>query len=111
VIANKESGVLELTDCEIQLREMVDGYAANVRSQKLEAEEAGEYSVKYTIDRDGRYISVALMLAGGGPVIWLDTGDQEITGYWGADKYKALIYPDEYDYLDDYWQEQYKCLS
>ena len=49
-----------------------------------------------------------IMLAGGGPTIWLDTWSQEIRGSWGCDKYTKYIY--DYDYILDHWEEQYNCV-
>jgi hypothetical protein len=67
------------------------------------------YNTKYIIGDDGSFHDVMLMLAGGGPVIWLDTWSQEIRGSWGSDKYTKYIY--DYDYVLDYWEEEYSCLS
>ena len=91
----------KLNDCEIQLRRMVDAYAEDVnngtvRFYELEEGEEGEhyeaYSVKYIINQDGTFEDVMIMLAGGGPVVWLDTWAREIQGFWGSDKYSRNIY-------------------
>jgi diphthamide synthase subunit DPH2 len=112
-----------MTDCEKKLRRMVDGIAEDVvqgRMRFFPDDESvvddmnGEtvyevYNTKYIIGDDGSFHDVMLMLAGGGPVIWLDTWSQEIRGSWGSDKYTKYIY--DYDYVLDYWEEQYSCLS
>jgi hypothetical protein len=50
-----------------------------------------------------------IMLAGGGPTIWLDTWRQEIRGSWGCDTYTKYIY--DHEYILDYWEEQYQCIK
>jgi diphthamide synthase subunit DPH2 len=106
-----------------KLRRMVDGIAEDVvqgRMRFFPDDESvaddmnGEkfyevYNTKYIIGDDGSFHDVMLMLAGGGPVIWLDTWSQEIRGSWGSDKYTKYIY--DYDYVLDYWEEEYGCLS
>ena len=67
------------------------------------------YNTKYIIGDDGTYHDVMIMLAGGGPTIWLDTWAAEIRGSWGSDKYTKYIY--DYEYINDYFEEQYGCLS
>ena len=49
-----------------------------------------------------------IMLAGGGPNIWLDTHAKEVQGFWGSTKYTKYIY--DYEYIIDYWAERYDCL-
>lgn len=108
----------KLNDCEIQLRQMVDAYAedvnnGSVRFYELEEGEEGEhyepYSVKYIINQDGTFEDVMIMLAGGGPNIWLDTSSREIQGFWGGDKYSKPIY--DFDYILDFWEEMYNCIK
>lgn len=108
----------KLNDCEIQLRRMVDAYAedvnnGSVRFYELEEGEEGEhyeaYSVKYIINQDGTFEDVMIMLAGGGPVVWLDTWSREIQGFWGGDKYSRHIY--DFDYILDFWEEMYNCIK
>ena len=106
----------QLNDCEIQLRQMVDAYAEDVnnglvRFYELEEGEEGEhyeaYSVKYIIDQDGEFSDVMILLAGGGPVVWLDTWAREVQGFWGSDKYSRHIY--DFDYILDFWEEMYSA--
>jgi hypothetical protein len=83
-----------MTDCEKKLRRMVDGIAEDVvqgrmrffpNDESVVDDMNGEtvyevYNTKYIIGDDGSFHDVMLMLAGGGPVIWLDTWSQEIRG-------------------------------
>lgn len=105
-----------MSDCEKQLRDMCKDYAADASSGKMlfypedDADPPYEaYDVKYTINGDGTYLGVRIMLAGGGPNVYLDTYHEEIQGYWGGDSCKSII--SDFEYIDEYWEEMYKCLS
>ena len=106
----------QINDCKIQLRQMVDAYAEDVnnglvRFYELEEGEEGEhyeaYSVKYIIDQDGEFSDVMILLAGGGPGVWLDTWAREVQGFWGIYKYSRHIY--DFDYILDFWEEMYSA--
>jgi len=53
------------------------------------------YSERYLIDSDGELIEVQMMVAGGGPTIWVhcSANSVEVHGYWGGDhvRQNALI--------------------
>mgnify|MGYP003624875116 FL=1 len=104
------------TTCYRQLREMVDSYADDATNGNMlfypgddEDPKYEAYSLQYTINGDGTYLGVKVMLAGGGPTVWLDTYQEEICGYWGSDKYTRII--SDFEYIDEYWEDMYKCLS
>ena len=104
------------TTCYRQLREMVNSYADDATNGKMlfypgddEDPKYEAYSLQYTINGDGTYLGVKVMLAGGGPTVWLDTYQEEICGYWGSDKYTRII--SDFEYIDEYWEDMYKCLS
>jgi len=67
----------------------------------------GTYDIRYYVDRDKRYLGCELMVAGGGPTIWVNTYTQQVEGYWGGDK---VLEPfiDNLG-LDDYNEEMYSC--
>ena len=119
-----------MTDCEKKLRRMVDKIAEDVTEGRMRFFPDDEsvvddlnadpvtgifstfyevYNTKYIIGDDGTYHDVMIMLAGGGPTIWLDTWAAEIQGSWGSDKYTKYIY--DYEYINDHFEEQYGCLS
>ena len=50
-----------------------------------------------------------ILLAGGGPNIWLDTHAREVQGFWGSTKYTKYIY--DYEYIIDYFDEFYQCIK
>jgi hypothetical protein len=113
----------KLNDSELQLRRMVNAYAEYVINGKMRFfpndkdvvdDTNGDqyyeaYNIKYIIGNDGSFHDVMIMLAGGGPTIWLDTWRQEVRGSWGCDTYTKYIY--DYEYILDYWEEQYQCIK
>jgi hypothetical protein len=63
------------------------------------------YDIRYIVDREKRYLGAELMVAGGGPTIWVNLDTKYVEGYWGGDK---VLEPfrDELD-LDGYCEEMY----
>jgi len=107
-----------MSDCEKQLRDMCKLFAKEAREGEMcfwprdeehEEEWYQAYSIRYIIDGSGEYLGARLMIAGGGPNVWVDTFEGEIQGFWGSDKCSFPIW--DYEYIDDYWEEMYKCLS
>ena len=107
---------IDLDSTEQELRDMCQKYAADVCNGKMlfYPDDDGDaqyeaYDIKYTIDGDGNYRGVRVMIAGGGPNVYLDTYQEEIQGYWGGDSCKLII--SDFEYIDDYWEEMYGCLK
>ena len=67
----------------------------------------GTYDIRYYINRDKSYLGAEIMVAGGGPTIWVNTYTKQVEGYWGGDR---VIEPfiDNIG-LDDYCEEMYGC--
>ena len=65
----------------------------------------GTYDIRYYVDSSKRYLGAEIMVAGGGPNIWVNTYTKEVEGYWGGDK---VLEPfiDNLG-LDDYCEEMY----
>jgi len=65
----------------------------------------GTYDIRYLVDSQKRYLGAEILVAGGGPTIWVDLFDQEVKGYWGRDR---VIEPfiDNIG-LDGYCEEMY----
>ena len=63
------------------------------------------YDIRYIVDREKRYLGAEILVAGGGPTVWVDLWDQEVKGYWGADRV-CISYVDNLG-LDDYCEELY----
>ena len=65
------------------------------------------YDIRYIVDREKRYLGAELMVAGGGPTIWVNLDTKYVEGYWGGDK---VLEPFIYNLgLDDYCEEMYSC--
>ena len=65
------------------------------------------YDIRYIVDREKRYIGAELMVAGGGPTIWVNLYTNEVEGYWGGDRV-THCFTDNLG-LDDYLEEMYAC--
>jgi hypothetical protein len=107
--------------CEQQLRRMckdiADGITNPVTSNDEQEDGSVEqhggahawmqdvYDIRYIVDREKRYYSAELLVAGGGPTIWVNLNTKEVEGYWGGDK---VLEPfiDNLG-LDDYCEEMY----
>lgn len=63
------------------------------------------YDVQYIVGYDARYIAGRVMVAGGGPTVWVDTHEQAVCLYWaGTDEKRYLSYG-ACDQLDDVLRE------
>ena len=63
------------------------------------------YDIRYIVDREKRYYSAELMVAGGGPTIWVNLNTKEVEGYWGCDRVNEPFIDNLG--LDDYMEEMY----
>ena len=95
--------------CEEQLRRMCKDIANGI-SNPEEGETAsswmeGVYDIRYIVDREKRYYSAELLVAGGGPTIWVSLNEMEVQGYWGGDRVR-VPFSDNLG-LDDYCEEMH----
>ena len=65
----------------------------------------GTYDIRYYVDSSKRYLGAEIMVAGGGPNIWVNTYTKEVEGYWGVDKVLEPFI--DYVGLDDFCEEMY----
>ena len=65
----------------------------------------GTYDIRYYVDSSKRYLGAEIMVAGGGPTIWVNTYTKEVEGYWGGDRVTEPFI-DNLD-LDGYCEEMY----
>ena len=105
--------------CEEQLRRMCANIADSITNpEMITDEETGEkrqetasdwmmgtYDIRYLVNRDKQYLGAEILVAGGGPTIWVDLWDQEVKGYWGRDRF-TVPFCDTLD-LNDYCEEMY----
>ena len=119
---NQMSAVKKKSEtCGEQLRRMCKTIAEEITSGKTERLsdydskcevilEAGRfmedvYDIRYIVDREKRYYSAELMVAGGGPTIWVNLNTKEVEGYWGTDRVQ-WAFQDNIG-LDDYLEDLY----
>ena len=96
--------------CEEQLRRMCKSIANQISDGDKWEKTAHEwmervYDIRYIVDREKRYYSAELMVAGGGPTIWVSLNEMEVQGYWGGDRV-TVPFTDNLG-LDDYCEEMY----
>ena len=99
--------------CEEQLRRMCKDIAEEITEcpqDKLDGIKASEfmndvYDIRYIVDREKRYYSAELLVAGGGPTIWVNLNSKEVEGYWGGDRVTEPFIDNMG--LDDYCEEMY----
>ena len=97
--------------CEDKLRRMCKSIAEEITEcpqDKLDGIKASEfmndvYDIEWITFNDHSYKAARLLVAGGGPNIWVNTQDGTVDGYWGTDKVH-WHYTDNMG-LDDYLSE------
>ena len=93
-----------------QLRRMCKNIADEIHEGKGDASSWMQdvYDIRYIVDREKRYMGAELMVAGGGPTIWVNLYTKEVEGFWGTDRVQ-WAFQDNLG-LDDYCQDMYGCL-
>jgi len=51
--------------------------------------------ITYEMSGDKRYLGARLLVAFGGPNIWVDTRTQTVEGYWWGEKFEVYYHTDE----------------
>ena len=94
--------------CEEQLRRMCKNIAEEITAGKISADKwmDGVYDIEWTTHRDHSYRAARLLVAGGGPTIWVNMMTDNVEGYWwGCDRVKHSF--DDNIGLDDYLLEMH----
>ena len=93
--------------CEEQLRRMVRDIADSITSGEGTVSDwmCNIYDIRYLVDREKRFMGAEILVAGGGPTIWVDTFDKVVKGYWGTDRVQ-WCFQDNLG-LNDYCEEKY----
>ena len=95
--------------CEIQLRDQCKHIAETISTPLEDVHEwmNDVYDIEWITHRDHSYKAARLLVAGGGPNIWVNLQDKNVEGYWGSDR---VIEPfiDNIG-LDDYLEELHAC--
>ena len=103
--------------CEEQLRRMCKDIAQEITDGLKIDDTSGTgtvtewmedvYDIRYLVDSRKEYMGAELLVAGGGPTIWVDTWRGQVKGWWGGDKV-IENFADNLG-LDDYCEELYGC--
>ena len=97
--------------CEEQLERMCKNIAEGITEGKNAPHWFDDgndvYDIEWITHKDHSYKAARLLVAGGGPNIWVNLQDMNVEGYWGSDR---VIEPfiDEIG-LDDYLEELHAC--
>ena len=99
--------------CEQQLRRMVRDIADEITAGNPEGKDSktasawmeNTYDIRYLVDRDKSFLGAEILVAGGGPTIWVDTFREQVTGWWGSDRVQ-WYFQDNLD-LNGYCEEMY----
>ena len=70
----------------------------------------GIYDVEYTIGSDKEYRSVRLMIACGGPNIYLNTRTKDVELYWWSESARYPMSIDTVNYIDSIYEELFACM-
>ena len=65
--------------------------------------------VEYRIGSDREYRSVQVMIACGGPNIYVDTASKAVELYWRTDRAKYYLLSDTVDAIDECFRELFEC--
>jgi len=103
------SAVRKRETCEEQLRRMCKNIAEDITAGKEDAHKwmEGVYDIEWITHQDHSYKAARLLVAGGGPNIWVNLQTGTVDGYWGTDKVQ-WGFIDEIG-LDDYLEELHAC--
>jgi len=95
--------------CYEQLERMVKSYAEDITEPKTPTlDDAHEfmkhvYNIEWITHQDHTYKAARLLVAGGGPNIWVNLQTNTVDGYWGSDN-RSWSFQDNIG-LDNYLQE------
>lgn len=66
------------------------------------------YNIDYVWRKGCGLVGVRILVACGGPNIWIDTMEDAVCGYWGTDVYKAYLTTACNDAITNYFAEYAK---
>ena len=67
------------------------------------------YDIEYRISGNGEFRSVQILVACGGPNIYIDTAQKRVVLYWWTDRADYPISYDAANALDEWAEEYYNC--
>ena len=73
--------------CEEQLRRMCKEIAEDITAGKEDVHKWMEdvYDIEWITFQDGSFKGARLLVAGGGPTVWVNVRTDEVEGYWAGD--------------------------
>lgn len=97
--------------CEYIASQLTDGFGSDLNEDGEEFS-AFDYlqdalDIQYTIGSDKRFIGARVLVAFGGPNIWINTITNEIEGYWWSES-SRVSFEDNIG-LNDALEELYNC--
>ena len=95
--------------CEEQLQRMCKNIAEDITAGKEDVHEwmNDVYDIEWITHNDHSYMAARLLVAGGGPNIWVNLQTYTVDGYWGCDKVEHGFIDNIG--LDDYLEELHGC--
>ena len=93
--------------CKNIAEEITEGKTREGKNVYMQDFMEGVYDIRYIVDREKRYYSAEMLVAGGGPTIWVNLNTMEVEGYWGGDRV-TVPFSDNLG-LDDYLEDLYAC--
>ena len=103
--------------CEEQLRRMCKNIADSITNPVDNSEHGkdasvaswmdGVYDIEWITNRDHSYKAARLMVAGGGPTIWVNLLGNTVDGYWWGDHCKVSF--EDNIGLDEYLEDLHAC--
>ena len=107
--------------CEDQLRRMCKSIADSISNPVISNDEQEDgsveqrggasewmedvYDIRYIVDREKRFTAAEILVAGGGPTVWVNLYTNEVEGYWGGDRV-TMAFTDNLG-LNEYCEEMY----
>jgi hypothetical protein len=64
--------------------------------------------IEYIVSGKGEYLGSRVLVAYGGPTIWINTRTKNVEGYWWSESHIASYYDDAIG-LDDALRELWEC--
>jgi hypothetical protein len=101
-----------------RLAEMVRNIANTIHTGTYETEDDSESAsdyledaldIQYIISSDKEYLGARVLVAFGGPNIWINTQTQTIEGHWWGDSSFSSYHNDPLG-IDQYLEELYKTI-
>ena len=95
--------------CEERLRDQCNHIADQITAGEEDVHEwmEGVYDIEWITFQDHSYKAARLLVAGGGPNIWVNLLGNTVDGYWWGDHCK-VPFSDNLG-LDDYLEELHGC--